>query len=85
MKITRAVEDYLKAIHNLTHPADGSVQTVSTSALAEKLGVAAPSVSAMLARTDNAGLTNRHSRAVSLTAQGDALALKVVRRHRLVE
>lgn len=85
MEITSAVEDYLKAIHNLTHPADGSVQAVSTSALAERVGVAAPSVSAMLARTDRAGLTARHARAVTLTAKGEVVALKVVRRHRLVE
>lgn len=85
MEITSAVEDYLKAIHNLAHPTDGSIQTVSTSALADRLGVAAPSVSAMLARTDNAGLTTRHARAVTLTAPGEAVALRVVRRHRLVE
>lgn len=85
MEITSAVEDYLKAIHNLAHPADGSVRAVSTSALAERLGVAAPSVSAMLARTDSAGLTVRHARAVTLTEQGEVIAIRVVRRHRLVE
>jgi len=85
VEITSAVEDYLKAIYNLAHPPGGSVHVVSTSALAERLGVAAPSVSAMLARTDNAGLTTRHARAVRLTVEGQALALTVVRRHRLVE
>lgn len=85
MHISSAVEDYLKAIHNLAHPADGAVHPVTTSALAARLGVAAPSVSAMLARLDRAGLTTRLSRTVELTAVGEAAALKVVRRHRLVE
>ncbi len=83
--MTSAVEDYLKAIYNLAYPADGAVHPVTTSALAQRLGVAAPSVSAMLARLDQAGLTMRRSRTVELTALGEAAALKIVRRHRLVE
>jgi len=85
VEITSAVEDYLKAIHNLAHPAGGSTREVSTSALAGRLGVAAPSASAMLGRLDRAGLTRRQAGGVILTARGEAVALKVVRRHRLVE
>ncbi len=80
---SEAAEDYVKAIYALAHRLDGPVPT---SALAERLGVAPSSVTAMLKRLDDAGLV-RHERyhGVSLTAKGERLALEVIRHHRLIE
>ncbi len=80
---SEAAEDYVKAIYALAHRIDGPVPT---SALAERLGVAPSSVTAMLKRLDDAGLV-RHERyhGVSLTAKGERLALEVIRHHRLIE
>jgi DtxR family Mn-dependent transcriptional regulator len=80
---TEAEEDYVKAIYALSHRLDGPVPT---SALAERLDVAPSSVTAMLKRLDEAGLV-RHERyrGVALTADGERLALEVIRHHRLLE
>lgn len=77
---TPAVEDYLKAIFHLS-----SRGTASTSDIAEQLGVAAPSVSAMLRRLADGDLVDRGTRTVSLTEHGRRHALRIVRRHRLLE
>jgi DtxR family Mn-dependent transcriptional regulator len=80
---TEAVEDYAKAIYTLAGRLDGPVPT---SALAERLDVAPSSVTAMLKRLDEAGLV-RHEpyRGVALTADGEQVALEVIRHHRLLE
>lgn len=80
---TEAVEDYTKAIYALASRLDGPVPT---SALAERLDVAPSSVTAMLKRLDDAGLV-RHEpyRGVELTADGERVALEVIRHHRLLE
>ena len=80
---TEAVEDYAKALHALAQRGEGPV---STSALAERLGVSAGSVTAMLKRMDEMGLV-RHEpyRGALLTARGDRVALEVIRHHRLLE
>lgn len=77
---TEAVEDYLKVIFHLD-----SHGGASTSVIADRLGVSAPSVSAMLRRLSESSLVDRGSRAVSLTEHGRRHALRVVRRHRLLE
>jgi DtxR family transcriptional regulator, Mn-dependent transcriptional regulator len=78
-----AVQDYVKAIHALEQHEDG---TVTTNALAERLGVTPGSVSAMLRRLAERGLvTHTRYRGVSLTPPGARVALEVVRRHRLLE
>src|ERR1700736_1537477 len=78
-----AVEDYSKAIFALesrTH------EPVSTNALAERLGITAGSVSAMLKKLDELGLITRVPyRGVRLTPDGRRIALEVVRHHRLIE
>ena len=73
----------MKAIYALADRRDGPVPT---SALAERLGVAPSSVTAMLKRLDEARLV-RHEpyRGVSLTPRGEQLALEVIRHHRLIE
>jgi DtxR family Mn-dependent transcriptional regulator len=78
-----AVEDYSKAIFSLQSPDD---QPVSTNALAERLGITPGSVSAMLKKLDELGLTTHVPyRGVRLTADGRRLALEVIRHHRLIE
>lgn len=78
-----AVEDYSKAIYSLQSRGD---EPVSTNALAERLGITPGSVSAMLNKLDDLGLTSRVPyRGVRLTADGQRLALEVIRHHRLLE
>jgi DtxR family Mn-dependent transcriptional regulator len=80
---TPAVEDYAKAIFSLE--VRGS-EPVSTNALAERLGITAGSVSAMLKRLGELGLTTHVPyRGVRLTADGRRIALEVIRHHRLLE
>lgn len=80
--VSQSVEDYLKAIYHLQQ----TVQRATTSSLASTLGVAAPSVSAMLRRLGKMKLvryTKYHG--VELTDGGRKIALEVVRHHRLLE
>src|SRR5205807_7090457 len=78
-----AVEDYAKAIFALQSRGAGSV---STNALAERLGITPGSVSAMLRKLDELGvITHVPYRGVRLTASGRRLALEVIRHHRLIE
>ena len=79
---TETVEDYLKAIFELVTRTGGA----TTSTLAERLGVAAPTVSAMLKRLAPDDLVARQgAHRVTLTEHGMSHALAVVRRHRLIE
>ncbi len=78
-----AVEDYAKAIFSLQSRGG---RPVSTNALAERLGITPGSVSAMLKKLDDLGLTTHVPyRGVRLTADGRRLALEVIRHHRLLE
>ncbi len=80
---TEAVEDYAKAIFSLAARSGGSV---STTALAERLGVSTASVSAMVKRLAELGLVEHERyRGVALTAAGEKVALEVIRHHRLLE
>ncbi|OLT14049.1 hypothetical protein BJF78_20385 [Pseudonocardia sp. CNS-139] len=80
--MSRATEDYLKAIYNLAHRG----VHVTTGLLAQELGVSAPSVSAMVKRLEDGRLLVRpDSRTLLLTDSGERAALRVVRRHRLLE
>jgi DtxR family Mn-dependent transcriptional regulator len=82
-ELTSAVEDYAKAIYSLEHR---SGATVSTNALAERLGVTAASASGMVKRLGELGLVeHRPYRGVSLTDEGRRVALEVMRHHRLLE
>ncbi len=85
MTESAATEDYAKAIYALQERAEGD-GTVGTTALADRLGVTAGSVSAMLRRLDADGLvTHEPYRGVRLTAHGERVALEVIRHHRLIE
>jgi len=77
------VEDYAKAIYALQDRGDGAV---STTALAERLGVTAASASGMVRKLDEQGLVSHVPyRGVRLTEDGTRLALEVLRHHRLLE
>jgi DtxR family Mn-dependent transcriptional regulator len=79
-----AVEDYAKAIYALERRSGDA--TVSTNALAERLGVTAASASGMVKRLGELGLVEHQPyRGVSLTEDGRRVALEVMRHHRLLE
>ena len=77
------VENYVKAIYTLQSRGE---DTVTTSALAERLGVTPGSASAMIKKLDGLGIAE-HTRyhGVRLTERGESIALAVTRKHRLLE
>ena len=80
--LTVAVQDYLKAIYAL----EAAGSRVTTSALAGRMGVSAPSATAMTKRLAELGLVERAAyRGVALTDTGRRCALEVLRHHRLLE
>ena len=82
-EVSIAVQDYAKAIWTL---AQRSQAPVSTSALAERLGVSPASASAMVKRLEAMGLASREPyHGVRLTRASERVALEVVRHHRLLD
>lgn len=80
---TPAIEDYTKVIYGLREWGDDAV---TTSRLAERLGVSKASVSAMVRKLSEQGLvTHAPYGDVELTDAGMSVAMNVVRRHRLLE
>ena len=80
-----AVQDYLKTIYSIGEE-QGDEGPVTTSQVAEVLGVTAASASNMLTRLDQLGYVAQvKRRGVVLTAEGRQAALEVVRHHRLLE
>jgi DtxR family transcriptional regulator, Mn-dependent transcriptional regulator len=79
---SKAVQDYLKAIHRL----GGAEQLVSPVDIAARLQVRSPSVTGMLKRLAEADLiAYEPGRGAKLTEEGLRAARRVIRRHRLVE
>lgn len=79
---TPAAEDYLKAIYHLSDEG----QAVSTSALAERLGIAAGSVTGMLKRLAEQGLVDHVPYyGARLSERGRREAVRTIRRHRVIE
>jgi DtxR family Mn-dependent transcriptional regulator len=82
MSISVAVQDYLKAIYAL----GGHEKVVSPADIASTLQVRAPSVTGMLKRLSKDGyIVYEKGGGASLTPTGKQEALRVIRRHRLVE
>jgi DtxR family Mn-dependent transcriptional regulator len=82
-KISDAMRDYLAEIYRL---GGGGKLWVSTTALAERLGVSGPATVRMIRRLHNGGLVDHLPyKGVSLTPPGQKVALRHIRRHRLVE
>lgn len=80
--LSRSVEDYLKAIYSLSEQGTPA----PTSEIAEALDVQPASVSGMIKRLAEAGYVEHAPyRGVKLSAEGTREALRIVRRHRVLE
>ena len=82
--LSQSVQDYLKAIYALTR----QKATTSTSEVAEYLGFSAASVTNMLQKLAGMqpSLVEYHKRqSVCLSEAGEQAALRILRRHRLLE
>ena len=80
--LSRSVEDYLKAVYSINERGEAA----ATSELARVLDVQPASVSGMIRRLATDGLLEHEPyRGVRLTAEGTRQALKVLRRHRIIE
>jgi DtxR family Mn-dependent transcriptional regulator len=80
--LSRSVEDYLKAIYGISEQGEAA----STSAIADALAVQPASVTGMVKRMAESGLLEHAPyRGVRLTERGVREALKVLRRHRIIE
>ena len=78
-------ENYAKALYQLQARLDPD-EAVGTGAVAEQLGVTPASASAMLKRLADEGLVDyRPYHGARLTAEGEQLALEMIRHHRLIE
>ena len=76
------MEDYLKAVYKLLQDS----KTVSTSALAEQMGVSPASATNMCKKLAELNLlTYAPYQGVTLTPAGKKLVLEIVRHHRLIE
>lgn len=83
-KITDAVEDYLKAVYELTREGGRA----STNDLAAELGVTPASVTGMIQKLSELHpplLDYQKHRGVALTPEGELVALEIIRHHRLIE
>jgi DtxR family transcriptional regulator, Mn-dependent transcriptional regulator len=79
---SRAVENFLKAVYTLQH----GDERVSTNALTEALNITAPSVTDMAKRLTGDELVDyERYKGVRLTDAGRSIALRTIRRHRLIE
>jgi DtxR family Mn-dependent transcriptional regulator len=82
-KTSEAIEDYAKAIYALSRERDGPVLNGE---VAQRLGVAPATATAMLQKLDGLGLVEYVAyRGATLTPAGEKVALEVIRHHRLIE
>ncbi len=80
--LTRSVEDYLKAIYRLSPRG----RAAATSEIAQRLELSPASVSGMVKRLSEQGLLEHVPyKGVQLTPEGRRAALRMLRRHRLIE
>ncbi|WP_028934358.1 metal-dependent transcriptional regulator [Pseudonocardia spinosispora] len=82
-RYSAAIEDYLKVIYAFEEREDGEI---TTSRLAERMGVSASSVSGMVRKLCELELLEHPKYGnIAFTDTGRGVALGVVRRHRLIE
>ena len=80
--LSQSMENYLKAIFEIVEHAERA----STSSIAERMGIAPASVTAMVKKLAELHLvTHEPYQGVQLTAVGELAAVEVVRHHRLIE
>lgn len=81
---SETIEEYCEAIYNLTADGEGPVKSVH---LADRMGVAAATVFATIQRMQKNGLVtmDAHNHHIKLTEAGEGIALKLARRHSLLE
>ncbi|MBC8490391.1 MAG: metal-dependent transcriptional regulator [Ignavibacteria bacterium] len=80
--INKSIEDYLKNIYTIKL----SVGKVSTSLLAEKLGISAAAVSDMVSKLSRTGyIKNTPYKGFELTKKGQGIAINLIRKHRIWE
>lgn len=83
--LTEAVQNYLKIIYKLQKGAR-AVDAVTTSLVAERMGVAAASATNMIKKMAEMNLLNHLPyQGVTLTPAGEKMALEILRHHRLLE
>ena len=81
--LSAVMEDYIKAIYAI---GNDTGERVGTSELADYLDVTSPTVSSMIKKLEEQGLVNREEyRGVTLTEEGEIVALEILRHHRLLE
>lgn len=82
VEVSPAIQDYLKTCYRL-HEVGGAV---TVTRMAAAMAVAPPSVTNMVKRMERLRLVRRvDDGGIGLTAQGRAVALEVIRHHRLLE
>jgi DtxR family Mn-dependent transcriptional regulator len=80
-QLSASVQDYVKELYKLQ--GDGRA---STSAVAERMGVAPASATSMLKKLATLGLAEHEPyRGARLTASGERVAIEMIRHHRLLE
>lgn len=80
---SRVVQDYLKRLIGATEWGGSSL---SVSGLAQRMGVAPSTASENVRRLDKLGLISHVPyRGITLTEKGEKIALKMVRKHRILE
>jgi DtxR family Mn-dependent transcriptional regulator len=80
---SQAIQDYAKAVYVLSLDRDG---LVPNGEVATRIGVAPATATAMLRKLDDLGLAECVPyKGVSLTPDGERVALEVIRHHRLIE
>ena len=83
MAISFTEENYLKVIHRLS---EATTEDISTNAVAELMQTKAASVTDMLRKLAEKGWVNYQKyQGVRLSAEGEKIALSIVRKHRLWE
>jgi len=82
MLVNKSFEDYLKNIYSLGQKSD----KITTSAIADELSISSASVTDMIKKLSEKDLLSYTPyRGVKLTKKGEKTALRVIRRHRLLE